>query len=183
MSDLNDVIKALRRTADEIDQRIPEILLGQEITAKSLIQDRIQETGKDSKGAQLGNYSDTKLPPFFFIGKGTKATDAKLQTLAKEGKKISYKEFRKLDGKQGDYVDLTFSGKMWRETGVVKQGKQGQSAVIVIGQKTERSQKIAGYNEERYGNYLSLSDEELEILAEDVAAEVEDIINKNLNGL
>ncbi len=157
MADLDDVINALRNTADELDEEIPRLLLEQEITAKSLVQDRIQETGKDAKGGQLGQYSDTKIPAFFFIGKGTKATDAKLKVLSDEGKKISYEDFRKLDGKQGSYVDLTFTGQMWRDTGLVQQQVSKSNTVIVIGQKTERSEKVAGYNEKRYGNFLQLS--------------------------
>lgn len=183
MADLNDVIKALLKTADQLDEEIPALLLEQEITAKSLVQDRIQETGQNAQGSKLGDYSDTKVPAFFFIGKGTKATDAKLKVLADEGKKLSYEEFRKLDGKQGGYVDLTFSGQMWRETGLVRKEVSKKQAVIVIGQTSERSEKIAGYNEQRYGNFLQLNEEEISIIAEDMSAGVEDIINKNLSGL
>lgn len=183
MASLQEVINALRDTADKLEKRIPELLLEQEITAKSLVQDRIQETGKDSKGGTLGIYSNTKIPAFFFFGKGTKATDKKLQSLSKEGKKLSYADFRKLDGKQSNYVDLTFSGKMWKDTGLVKKEASKTNAVIVIGQKTERSEKVAGYMEDRYGNFLQLSQEEIDIITEDMTLEVEDIINANLSDL
>ena len=183
MASLQDVINALRDTAEILEVRIPELLVEQEITAKSLVQDRIQETGKDSKGGQLGIYSQTKIPAFFFFGKGTKATDAKLKVLSKEGKKLSYADFRKLDGKQNQYVDLTFSGRMWRETGLVRKEATNKKAVIVIGQTTPRSEEIAGYMTDRYGNFLELSQEEIDIITEDMTAEVEDIINMNLSGL
>lgn len=183
MADLQDVINALRETAETLDKRIPELLVEQEITAKSLVQDRIQETGKDSKGGQLGIYSQTKIPAFFFFGKGTKATDSKLKVLAKEGKKISYADFRKLDGKQSQYVDLTFTGKMWRETGLIREEVSKNQAVIVIGQTTPRSKEVAGYMADKYGNFLELSQEEIDIITEDITAEVEEIINQNLSGI
>lgn len=183
MADLNDVIRALRQTADELDQEIPALLLEQEITAKSLVQDRIQEKGLNAQGKKLGDYSNTKVPAFWFIGKGSRATDAKLKVLSDEGKYISYSDFRKLDGKQEGYVDLTFTGQMWRETGLTKQNVSQKQAVIVIGQTTKRSEDIAKYNEERYGNFLELSDEELLIITEDMKSGVEEIINKNLTGL
>ena len=183
MASLQEVINALRDTADVLEKRIPELLLEQEITAKSLIQNRIQETGKDSKGGRLGIYSNTKIPAFFFFGKGTKATDAKLKVLSKEGKKLSYSDFRKLDGKQNQFVDLTFSGKMWRETGLVRKEVSKTKAVIVIGQTSERSEKVAGYLTDQYGNFLELSQEEIDIITEDMTLEVEDIIEQQLSGL
>lgn len=183
MADLRELVKALRKTADEVERELPVILLEQEITAKSLVQDRIQETGKDSKGQQLGEYSDNKIAPFFSFGKGKKATDTKLKKLAREKKLISYKGLRKLDGKQVKYVDLTFSGKMFLDIGVTKKSLGGKKPSIVIAPKTERSEKIADENTKRYGNFLAPNEEELQILGEDMAAEVEAIIERNLSGL
>lgn len=183
MASIDELSKKLKQAADELEVEIPNILLEQEITAKSLVQDRVQETGKDAKGGQLGDYSTKKIPAFFFIGKGKKATDNKLRKLAREKKNISYSDFRQLDGKQSAYVDLTFTGQMWRQTGLVQKQITNKKSVIVIGQTTERSEKVADYNTIRYGNFLELSESEVEIITQDFAAEVEDIINRNINGL
>lgn len=193
MADIRDVIQKLRDTASELQAEFPVIILEQVTTAKSIIQDRIQETGKDHKGKQLGQYSDRKIPATFmfkdgkvrptFIGKGRKSTDAKLEKLAREGKGVSYGDFRQLDGKQNKYVDLTFSGKMFRNTGLVDKGVQGKKVVAVLGQTDERSEKVANYNVARYGNFMQLSEPELERLAGDVAVRVDEIINKNLSGI
>lgn len=183
MASADEVVRKLRQTATELEQAIPDLLLEQQITAKSLVQDRIQETGKDADGGQLGDYSTRKLPALFFLGTGAKATDNKLRKLAQEGKRISYKDFRKLDGKQNKHVDLTFKGQMWREIGLKKEGKEGKKVFVTIGPRTDRSEKVADFNTERYGNFLELSDDELEIITLDMADAVQDIVNNNLDGL
>lgn len=183
MASLGETIEALRRTADQLDDEIPILLLEQQVTAKSLVQDRVQETGKDKSGSQLGDYSTREIPAFFFLGKGTKATDAKIKKLIKDKKNLSYAGFRKLDGKQNKYVDLTFSGQTWRQTGLTDKGKKGKKVFITIGPTTPRAEEISDLLTERYGNYLELSDEELELIALDMADSVERIINNNLDGL
>lgn len=184
MAYLNDVIKALRNTATEIQQSVPSILLQSQVTAKSIIQDRIQETGRDHKGKQLGEYSTKKIPAFFHMGKGKKSTDVKLKKSQKEKKLVSYADFRQMDGKQIKHVDLTFTGQMFRQTGLVGGVETaGSKMTVTMGQTTERSKKVAGYNEERYGKFLSLSEEELERLGVDASEEVVAIINKNLGDL
>lgn len=183
MADIEDVIRTLEETADQLEQEIPVLLLEQQVTAKSLVQDRVQETGKDAKGKQLGEYSDTKVPAFFFFGVGKKSTDAKLKKLQMEGKGISYSDFRRLDGKQNKHVDLTFTGRLWRETGLKAQTSDKKRSTIIIGQTSERSEKIAGYLEKRYGNFLALNSEEIAEISENLTLDVEEIINTNLGSL
>ena len=169
--------------ADELETFIPNLLLEQELTALALVQNRVQETGKDSKGGKLGDYSTRKLPAFFFVGKGKKTTDAKLMKLGREGKRISYKEFRELDGKQAKFVDVTFTGQNWRQQGLVKQQISKDRAAIVIGPTTKRAEEVSENLDKKYGNWLALSEEELQEIADNMAEAVEEVINKHINGL
>lgn len=183
MADLNDLIKKLNEAADKIDQELPSLLLESEITAKSLVQKRIQDEGKDKDGKKIGDYSQNKIPAFFYLGKGTKKSDVKVRKAIKEKKKLSYADFRRLDGKQNKFVDLTFTGQMFRDIGVTETNNNSKEASIVIAPKTKRSEEVAGYNTERFGNFLAPSEEELELLAEDLGDSINNILNSSLNGL
>jgi hypothetical protein len=181
MATLNDAINSIKSLTNELEVKIPLIITGSNVTAKSLVQNRVQETGKDSKGTQLGDYSENKISPFYFIGKGSKATDSKLKKLQREKKKISYSDFRRLDGKQNKHVDLTFTGGMWRGIGLVQSNTSNNRTTVKIAPKDERTDKVSESNSKRYGNFLNLSSEEVEELEEDIQFEVESIINKYSN--
>jgi len=183
MASLDDSIKKFDSLVNTLEREIPRIIISQNVTAKSLVQNRIQETGKNKQGSQLGNYSNRPIPAFFFIGKGKKTTDAKLKKLAREKKNISYAEFRRLDGKQNEHVDLTFTGKMWRGIGLTTSNTSGKKTSVKIGPKDGRTDKVAGYNRDRYGDFLDLSEDEIKQIEEDVQFEIEQILNTELNGL
>ena len=181
MADFKQAAKVFRDLANELEEKIPLIVIGTNVTAKSLVQNRIQETGKDKDGKQLGNYSETKVPAFFYFGKGKKTTDSKVKKNSREKKPLSYKQFRELDGKQSKYVDLTFTGKMWQGIGLIQENKGKGFASFKIGPKDARTAELAAYNEARYGNFLALSDEEVTELSEDIQFEIENIINRAIN--
>ena len=183
MATLKDAIESIRNLTKELEVKIPLIITAQNVTAKSLVQDRVQETGKDSKGGQLGDYSVNKISPFYFIGKGRKSTDGKLKRLQKEEKKISYSEFRALDGKQNSHVDLTFSGRMWRGIGLSSTNTSNNRTTVVVAPKDTYTDKVAESNSKRYGNFLTLTDNEEITLEEDVEFDITTIINTRLNAL
>ena len=181
MATLNDAINGIKSLTNELEVKIPLLITASNVTAKSLVQDRVQETGKDSKGTQLGDYSENGISAFYFIGKGSKSTDAKLKKLQKEGKKVSYSDFRKLDGKQNKHVDLTFSGRMWRGIGLVQTNTQNNRTTVKVGPKDAYTDKVSESNSKRYGNFLNLSSEEVEEIEEDIQFDIEAIIKKHSN--
>lgn len=181
MSTLNDAINRLKSLTKELEVKIPLIITASNVTAKSLVQNRVQETGKNSKGTQLGDYSENGISAFFFIGKGSKSTDAKLKKLQREEKKVSYSDFRKLDGKQNKHVDLTFSGRMWRGIGLTQSSTSNNRTTVKVGAKDNYTDKVSESNSIRYGNFLTLASEEVEEIEEDIQFDIEAIIKKHSN--
>lgn len=181
MATLNDAINSIKSLTNELEVKIPLIITASNVTAKSLVQNRIQETGKNSKGSKLGDYSDNGISPHFYFGKGSKSTDAKLRSLQKKGQKVSYSDFRRLDGKQNKHVDLTFTGRMWRGIGLVQSNTSNNRTTVKIGPKDTRTDKVSESNSRRYGNFLNLSSDEVDELEEDIQFDIETIIKKHSN--
>ena len=165
-----------------IEFSVPEILLANTISLKSEIQLRVQEEGKKSDGTQIGNYSTRKANPLIFLGKGTATTDNKLKALAKKGKKISSSEFRKLDGKQNRYVDLTFTGRMFKDIGI-SSNTNGNESTVVIAPKTQYSKTLVRKNTNKYGNFLQPTLEEIANVNTDVNKQIEAIIKRQINDI
>ena len=116
------------------------------------------------------------LGPYLFVVSQSRSA-------GREGKRISYKEFRELDGKQAKFVDVTFTGQNWRQQGLVKQQISKDRAAIVIGPTTKRAEEVSENLDKKYGNWLALSEEELQEIADNMAEAVEEVINKHINGL
>jgi hypothetical protein len=162
-----ELIQYLRRVKSDLAKtRANEAyLLAREGLA--LIRRRIQTKGEKSTGAQLGDYSDTPLPPFFFFGRSANgAGEAKVKAAAKKGQKISYKDFRDFNNRETAFVDLTFTGAMWREMDAQITANSAEKTTATISPRTERSRKVARYNSQRYGDILGLSKLEISQLKE-----------------
>lgn len=122
------------------------------LTGQSLIQDRIQ-----SKGVTGAKYSDTKVPLFFVSGKnlnkkGEKFTD-KQKGAGKDGKDgfVSYKDVRHANGLQTEFVDLTFSGRMFGGTRLLSTENEGNEFTANVGGTDQEVDNKLGWNVERYG--------------------------------
>jgi hypothetical protein len=114
------------------------------LTGQSLIQHRIQEEGVPGR-----KYSKNKLPAFFFDDKASTARGRKFVDDATEG--ISYEEFREADGKQVDHVDLTFSGRMFGGTRIIRLTSGGSAFVAQVGGTDAEVDAKLGYAVERFG--------------------------------
>lgn len=135
--------------------------------ALSLIRLRIQNTGERADGQQLGDYSDTDLPAFFFFGKSANAAgETKVRKAAKDKQKISYSDFREFNNRPTKFVNLTFTGAMWREMNVDITTNTRTMTVATIEPRTARSRKVALYNSQRYGDILALSKREIAMVKE-----------------
>jgi hypothetical protein len=140
-------------------------LIGRE--ALALIRRRIQNTGDDAQGKDLGNYSQTDVPAFFFFNRSvTAAGEAKVRKAAKQKQKISYADFREFNNRPTDFVNLTFTGAMWREMAAKVTSNTQTSTTVTITPTTPRSAKVLGFNITRYGDILALSQNELAQLRE-----------------
>jgi hypothetical protein len=162
---INEFIRRLNLIKNELVKTRPieTELIGRE--ALALVRRRIQSTGKDYANADLGSYSTVQLPAFFYFGKSANnAGENKIKAAAKKGQKVSYKELREFNNRETSFVDLTFTGAMWREMDVRTSQNSVEKSVATIEPRTARSKKVADYNSIRYGNILRLSKDESRML-------------------
>lgn len=134
--------------------------------ARAMIVRRIQNERQDFAGQSFGGYSAVDVPAFFMRGRSLNAgNELKVREFGKKnGGVMSYKDLRTLNNLQVESVDMTFTGRMWRETIAELQTVSSTKAVATIAGRTERARKLLGYNSKRYGNVLRLSKKERAIL-------------------
>lgn len=139
------------------------LLMAKELLA--LVRRRIQNTGRDYNEQPLGSYSDNDLPAFFYYNKSLNASgEQAVKKAQKAGTGLSYKEFRRANNRQTEFVDLNFSGTMWREYDAEIIAANDLSATARINPRTPRSQNVAGYNAKRYGEFIRPTDNERKML-------------------
>jgi hypothetical protein len=110
----------------------------------ALISDRIQQKGLKTNG--------TPIKSFYSAAYGRK---------------------RREDGKQTQYIDLTFSGDMMADYTAVPDGYNS----FVAGFRSEKSAQKAEYNEDRFGTVFQASNEEVDILLKGVNESINKILN------
>lgn len=79
----------------------------------------------------------------------------------------SYAEKKRKAGKQAAYVDLTYTGEMWANIGVLRTVRVEEHKVVaLLGGKTQSASDKMGWNEERYSNFIenNLSDDDKRII-------------------
>lgn len=165
MPTINEFITKLQQIKNELTKTRPEQaeLIGRE--ALALVRRRIQNEGKKANGQSLGSYSTTELPAFFSFGKSpTAAGEAAVRRAAKLGEKISYKDLRELNNRPTNFVNLTFTGAMWKEMAVQISSNTEERTIADIQPRTARSKKVAAFNSIRYGDILALSKDERDML-------------------
>ena len=151
-------------------------------SANTMLKDRIISKGQNAEGEQFDPYSTTPMlanksgmtESAYNKKAGSKAKRKELKwvTLQRGGKNIrlfelagGYKEFRELHGRQTNYVDFAFSGRMWADVQVVstdEEHKLGRARISTLTE--EQMTKLAG-NTERKGTILDLSTDETHALA------------------
>lgn len=138
------------------------------IAGWSLVQNRIQEKGIPGK-----KYSKNKLPAFFFDDRGTTAAGRKAVDDAQD-EGISYEEFRVADGKQVGHVDLTFTGRMFGGTKIIRILTSGSTFVAQVGGTDAEVDAKLGYAVAHYGENVfdpSIEEQqEIDEIAEDFLA-------------
>ena len=77
--------------------------------------------------------------------------------------------------------DFTFTGEMWRDTGVLAADNTNASTTVVIGGQTQRAIELLAFNSERDGNLLAPSDEEIQFVTDAHEERVFTILNKYLS--
>lgn len=153
-------INAIRQLRKHLRRNKTKTALRIGFDVLALVKKRVQLTGKDSKGKPFPGYSHAVVPKPFFYGR-SRSPGAEQRLKAKTSWFVSYKEFRDINDLETDFVDLTFTGQMWKRTGVKLIKSTSALTVVELGGRNEDAQNKINWNSKRYGeSILTLSKKE-----------------------
>lgn len=145
-------IKAFKRNIDNLLQHLPDEVskMNKKIAVNAIarITSRLTDHGKTAEGASLGTYSTKPMSPLFFLGKGLKGADKKVNSLVKKQKKsgeqpgVSYEQWRKFNNLPTQHVTLSFTGETLGDIGVLSQTIDGSSIITTVGSKNSKSKDV-----------------------------------------
>lgn len=75
-----------------------------------------------------------------------------------------YRQFREIQGRPGDHVNLSYSGKMWQGTTIVARVHEGNRWMTVIGGSTLEAQDKLSWMTTKYGPFLTVLSDEQQLL-------------------
>ncbi len=139
------------------------------ITGKSLVQDRIQKEGLPGE-----KYSTNETPTWFMKGKEINQRGRKY---VEENKTGTWGGFRQAQGLQSDYVDITYTGRMFGGIRPIQRLTAGNTYRIVMGGTDKEVDEKLYYNTERYGDFLepnASEQTEIDEIVDDVLTELTD---------
>ena len=138
----------IKQIATEIDNNREEESIIIAEETIALIRLRVQNEKVDAEGDSFGEYS------------------------------LQYELFRVANNQPVDAKNYTFTGDMWRDTGITEVDNTGFTTTVTIGGQTaEAAAKMAG-NTLRDGPILQASEEEIEFIIEAHTERIFGIINK-----
>ena len=94
---------------------------------------------------------------------------------------ITYKEWRTANGLQVGHVDLTFSGRMWQNLGIIGTKRIGNVWITTVGNSDPELIIRMEYNVKRFGTFLQPTEKEIALLQEQFKKRIENFINKFLS--
>lgn len=196
----DELIKNIEGVIEDFTQgEMAVSLLRAAESARSLIMDRVTERGVNAKGEPFKGYSTTPMlancSTFTqnacnkIAGSKEKRKDlhwVTLNRMNKKGKKIrlfelpgGYSQLRELEGRQTDHVDFSMTGMMWKSiqvTSGMAEAKEGYA--VIRPNNSEDMDKLVG-NEDRRGEILALSEEELDMITDDILDGAIEVLRNN----
>jgi hypothetical protein len=174
-------IQKLDKVIGALETDAPKINLRMAANAKADIQERVQDKGLKANGSSFENYSTNPLPLFFFEGKSNRKSAAAKITSKNYPNGLSYAGFRQLNGLQTAFVDLTFSGDMFRDIKARQKGPRGRHVYTAkIGAERKDNQDKIRWNTRKKGVFLALTTEEKEKIKASYKLQIENLIKRNL---
>lgn len=151
MPTIEETLDNIKNFIEDVKIEHPENVSAAAISAASLISNRVVETGENSSGVQLGEYSDGM-----------------------------YKNFRASKGREIGFVNLSFTGDMWNDVGVLNVQSDGVLTVATIGASNSENDEKLFYNSVRYNDeILDLNEEEALLINDDLDNKLQIIADKN----
>ena len=155
----------LRNLAATIDatREADSIQIASELRA--LVRNRVQNEKTDANGSSFGGYSEKVVPQYYYYGR---SLSEGAEDKVKEGDWfLSYEDFREDNNLQTEAKDFTFSGDMWRNTGVVDVRNTNASTAVTYGGQTTRAAELISYHSDREGlSIIAASEQEVQFVTE-----------------
>ncbi len=161
MPDINDLKKKFQEVREAIYKELPDVVLLLTVTAKSIAEKKLRQQGMGAK------YSETTYPAFFLEGKEKSGAGKKyIEKAIEDDVEVNWKGLRQAEGLPTDFVNLSFTNKMW--AGMGPQTPYWKDGVVYspLGGNTIEVVNKMNWNYDRYGDFLGkqLGKDEIAVL-------------------
>jgi hypothetical protein len=159
----------------EANREVQSIQIAQEL--RTLVRNRVQNDKEDSNGNSYGEYSEAVVPQSYYYGKSlSQGAEDKI----KAGDWfLSYQDFKEANNQPIDAKNFTFTGDMWRNTGVTDVENTNTSTTVSYGGQTQRSSDLIGHHSEREGlSIISANEKEIKFVTEAHSERIADSIKE-----
>lgn len=143
-----------------------------------LVRLRVQNSKETADGGSFGQYSEAKVPKWFFRGKSL--SNGADERIRKGPSFISYSDFRDANNLPTDSINFTFSGDMWRNTGVTGIEESEFETSVNVGGQTTRAKELLGFHAERFGSLLEMSEKEVQFIVNAHSERISNTLSKFL---
>ena len=161
---IDEYIKKLETAEQSILQEFVPIAEEAALNTKALVVKQIQEEG-------VGKYSTKGVPAYLYLDENgepklerTKSNAGInfIKKRAKEDKKkmLTWADLRDAEGLQTNFVDLTFTGEMFRDLHIIGTNIQQGRITTILGASRKETQDKLKWSVARYGNILQPNQEE-----------------------
>lgn len=129
----------------------------------------------------VGRYSSKKYHAGSLKGKElTQAGLSFLETKIKNKQKTNWAGLRNAEGLQTSFVDLWYSGAMWKNVDAVKGNQSIYRYSVIIGAKDKEQKRKLIDNFDRYGNFLDPTKKELTEVKDNLAHSIFELLKASL---
>ena len=164
---VQEMITAIDGVIKDIRETSTQNLGALSMDTVARVSKRVIEKQTNANGSSFGPYSQTKLPAFFYYSTARRIKKGlnEIIALAKEGKLLTYTEFRALLGFSNSSKSFELSGEMWAGYGIVSVNFDTET--ILIGGRTRGAEQKMIWNSTREGiNIIAVSAEEIQKIVE-----------------
>ena len=159
--DLNNFIQEFRDGVEQLPNELLRLYTGAALNAKAIVQQRIQETGRDSKNATLHPYSKQYL--------AFKKGEANNPYVP--GEKLPSNRYR-------GFTDFTLTGAMWNNINLKRTDSSDEGIKIVVGATSADNQQKVDHVSDLWEDIFLMRSEEEKNLALAFEEDLQASVNK-----
>lgn len=158
----------IRDVIERLKAETPGIALRQAQTAVTLLKERSINTGIEVNGS-YAEYSTRPIARKFFAGK---ALNSSGNAWIAKGGKGTWGEFREVQGRKSDNVNLFYTGRMWTSFGILSASQAAGRYGVLVGNSDREATRVMIDNLKHYGNFLALKPTEIARIRAGTTAEI-----------